>query len=155
MQRALPSPVLRRIFLPFLVVFVLVSAVSAVADALVVTETERLGELASVFTSEEPGRRVDELLRYVAPEREALEVTVGGRHRDFAEGDEVDAADTLRAALDFAEQRDVQSVQQTVNHDGGSAVVALRLRASGDLHDVTLYLNRHDDRWLTRRIVIR
>jgi hypothetical protein len=147
--------VLRRIFLPFLVVFLLVSAVAAVADALVVTETERLGELAGVLSSEEPGRRVDELLRYVAPEREGLEVTVAGRHREFGEGQEVDAADTLRAALDFAEQRDVQAVQQTVNQDGDTAVVALRLRASGQMHDVTFYLSRHDDRWLARRIVIR
>lgn len=155
MQRAPLAPVLRRLFLPFLVAFVLVSAVSAVADALVVTELERLGTLASVLTEEDPGRRVDELLRHVAPEREGVEITVAGHRREFGEGQEVDAADTLRAALDFAEQRDITPIQQTVNQDGASAVVALRLRASGEVHDVTLHLRHHDDRWLAHRIVIR
>jgi hypothetical protein len=147
--------VLRRIILPVLVVFVLVSAVSAVADALVVTETERLGDLAGIFASEEPGRRVDELLRYVAPEREALEVTADGRHYVFADGQEVEAADTLRAALDFADRPAVESVQESVTLEADTPVVALRLRANGELHDLTLYLSRHDDRWLARRIVIR
>ncbi len=146
---------LRRIFLPFLVAFVLVSAVAAVADALVVTELERLGTLANVLTEEEPGRRVDGLLRHVAPERESVEVSVAGHRREFGEGQEVDAADTLRAALDFAEQRDLSSVQQTINLDDGEAVVALRLRASGEVHDVTLHLRHHDDRWLAHRVVIR
>jgi len=147
--------VLRRLFLPFLVAFVLVSAVSAVADALVVTELERLGTLANLLTEEDSGRRVDALLRHVAPEREPVEITVAGRHREFAEGQEVDAAETLRVALTFAEQRDVVQVQRTVNQDRDNAVVALRLRASGEVHNVTLHLRHHDDRWLAHRIVVR
>ena len=153
--RAQPCPVLRRLFLPFLVAFVLVSAVSAVADALVVTELERLGTLANLLTEEDSGRRVDALLRHVAPEREPVEITVAGRHREFAEGQEVDAAETLRVALTFAEQRDVVQVQRTVNQDRDNAVVALRLRASGEVHNVTLHLRHHDDRWLAHRIVVR
>lgn len=146
---------LRRILLPFLVVFLLVSAVAAVADALVVTEQERLVQLANAVTEEDAGRRVDQLLRHVAPEREPLEITVAGHRREFAEGQEVDAAEVLRAALHFVEQGDLRSVQQTINLTGDSSVVALRLESGGEMHDVTAFLARHDDRWLARRIVVR
>lgn len=154
-RRALRPLVLRRYLLPFLVVFACVSTIAAVADALVVTEAERLHALADSLSEEEPGRRVDQLLRYVAPDREAVEVTVSGRRGYYAEGDEVELSDSLRDGLAFIERGAVESVQQSVTSEGDTAVVALRLRAGAELHDVTLYLRRHDDRWLARRVVIR
>ena len=146
---------LRRYLLPFLVVFACVSAISAVADALVVTEGERLSALADSLTEEDPGRRVDQLLRYVVPGREPVELTVSGRPRHFGEGQEVELSDQLRTALGFLEQRGVSVVQESVSRDGDEGVVALRLRAGSALHDVALYMNRHEDRWLARRVVVR
>lgn len=153
--RALHGSVLRRFLLPFLVAFVCVSAIAAAADALVVTETERLEALADDLSDEDPGRRVDQLLRHVVPGREAVDLSVAGRRGRYAEGDEVDLADALRSSLRFLEARDVSTVQQSVSHRGDDATVALRVRAGGELHDVALDLRRHDDRWLVRRVVVR
>ena len=146
---------LRRLLLPFLVVFACVSAISAVADALVVTEAERLDALADALSEEAQGRRVDQLLRYVVPGREPVELSDAGHRTYYGEGNEVDASEALRTSLAFLEARDVSSVQQSVSRDGNDAVVAVRLRAGGELHDLALYLRRHDDRWLARRVVVR
>ena len=146
---------LRRYLLPFLVAFACVSAIAAAADALVVTESERLHALADSLTDEAPGRRVDQLLRYVAPGREPIELSVAGRRHSYSEGHEVELSDALRSGLAFLEQRGVSAVQESVSHDQREAVVALRLRAGSELYDVTLYLRRHDDRWLARRVVVR
>lgn len=128
-----------------LVATVAIGAVTLAADALVVDDSERVGELADLLDEGNP----DALLAWVDTERADVVVRADGRTRRFGPDDDV--ASPIRAALaPFAERHEL--VQRNVVVEGDRADVALRVRASGEVHDVLLGLRRDGQSWLVTEV---
>src|SRR4051812_45967946 len=86
---------------------------TAVADAMVETDEERLDQVADVLTRDDADMRVDGLLAWSAPDRQPVYVTQG-RTRTRID-DAADLPDALHAALGaFDADQPVEVVQQDV-----------------------------------------
>ena len=147
--------VLRKSLTAALTLVVALTAVAAVADALVLTDEERLDDVVDALTSTESGRRLDSALRYFACDREEVTVRTPDVRDTFGDGDEVNLSSTLRRELRFLETDDVETLQSSVTVDGDAATVSMRLVDDGTPRDLTLQLNRHRDRWLVRHFRLR
>ena len=79
-----------------LVATVLVGGTAFAADALVVSDTEHVEQLADALES---GEAVDAVLRWTDPSREEVSVGTGGRPAVFGEGEDVGAARAVERAL--------------------------------------------------------
>lgn len=148
----------KRLLLLTTIVGVAFASVGAVADALVLTDEERLDELAADIQEAAPGLRIDAALRHVDTDRESVSVRLDGRRDRFDEGEEFDLARRLRNTLRDLEEPGVDFIQTATSCDpeGQHGHVSLRYRAQGqDARDITLYLRRHGDGWLIRRVQAR
>lgn len=120
---------------------------TAVADAMVETDTERLEEVARVLSHEGSGRRVDGLLAWAAPSREPVYVSAG--HAHWRVDDEGELPDVLHQALaPLDEGSDVEILQDEVSVRGETGTVAVGARVDGERMDLTLTLRREGQGWL-------
>ncbi len=120
---------------------------TAVADAMVDTDEERLGEVADVLVRDNPDSRVDGLLAWSDPDRQPVYVTEGRTRRRI--DDSADLPDALHGALSaFDADEPVEVVQRDVSIDRETATVSLRARAGGERVDVTISLRREGQGYL-------
>lgn len=141
-----------RIAIQFLVLVGLVCSVAVVADALVVTDEERLDAFVDAVTGEVETRRIDAALSHADPSRVPVEVVVGDDVHTYADGQEVDLAERTRRALTPLEDEHLRVLQEAVEVDGDRALVALRLRTRGGTADIQFRLVRRGDGWLVSRV---
>lgn len=125
-----------------------VGGVAVAADALFVSDAEQVEQLADDLTRRESGSRVDAVLRWIDPAREPVTITVGRNVRRFTEDEDYALADELADALAPFEARELEVVQRSVRIDGERGTVAVRVRASGRIHDATLHLVKNGQSWL-------
>lgn len=120
---------------------------TAVADAMVETDVERLEEVSRVLTQSTPDRRVDGLLAWAEPAREPVYLSAGRDHRRIDDGGDLPAAlhDVL-APLD--EDGALEILQDEVAVNGETGTVSVGARVDGDRVDVTLTLRREGQGWL-------
>lgn len=119
-----------------------VLGVTALADALVTSDEERLDEVAVAITSGEEGERLDALLAYADVEREPA--VVGGRRVR----DEGDLARELRGELGALDDGELEVVQTSTSVSGETGRIALRVRVDGEVLDADLTLRRDGQGWL-------
>ncbi len=135
-----------------LVLALLVGSIAMVADALVVTDEERLEAFVDAVTGEVDTRRIDAALSYVDPARVPVDITVGDDLRAYGEGQEVDLAERARATLAPFQGDDVRVVQEAIEIEGERALVALRIGTREGMADVQFRLVRRGDGWLVSRV---
>src|SRR5690606_33263286 len=143
-----------RICLYVAVVATLVGGVVTVADAMVITDEERLETFVETLTSK-GGDRVGHALRFTDPNREPVAVVSSGGPDRFADGQEVEPESAMRTALSAFSARELDTVQRAVDIRGEQAMVALRVRGDEGLTNAQFDFRRHDDGWLLQRVVVR
>jgi hypothetical protein len=143
-----------RICLYLAVVATLVGGVVTVADAMVITDEERLETFVEALTSE-GGDRVGHALRFADPNREPVAVVSGRTPRHFADGQEVELETAMRDALPAFSARELDTIQRAVDIRGAVATVALRVRGDEGLSNAQFDFRRHEDGWLLQRVVVR
>lgn len=120
---------------------------TAVADAMVETDEERVVAIADVLLRDRAETRVDGLLAWSDPSRQPVYVTLG-RDRSRVD-DSADLRDALHDALGaFDTDEAVELVQREVEVSGETASVTLRARAEGEPVDVTITLRREGQGYL-------
>jgi hypothetical protein len=126
------------------IALLLVGGVAAIADALVTTDEEQLEPLAEALG--EPGERTVAVLQWSDPARAPLRVRDGAGEWRFDEDDaDLDGAlSSAFASLDGP----TDVVQRAIDVRGERATVAVRLRVSGEIHDVNAIARRSGQSWL-------
>lgn len=120
---------------------------TAVADAMVETDEERVGEVVDVLVRDDANMRVDGLLAWSDPDRQPVYVTEG-RTRTRID-DSADLPDALHSALAaFDTDAPVEVVQRDVSVSGETATVALRAHAGDERVDVSITLRREGQGFL-------
>ncbi|HJK93376.1 MAG TPA: hypothetical protein RMH85_01660 [Polyangiaceae bacterium LLY-WYZ-15_(1-7)] len=125
-----------------------VLGISVVADALVLTDEERLETFAEALAGDAEVDRIGRALRYVDTAREDVELTLGAERLRFGDGDDAEVATELRDALEELSGADTELVQKSVEIDGDEARVAVRLRSREGLVDAVFDLAKHGERWV-------
>jgi hypothetical protein len=127
-------------------IVVVVALGTAVADAMVETDTERLDEVARVLGRSDPDARIDGLLAWADPSREPVFVTA---HRSHVRVDDAaDLSPVLHDALDRLAEGDVEILQSDASVRGETGTVSVGTRVDGERFDVTLTLRREGQGWL-------
>ena len=145
-----------RILVYGLVVGAAAALIAVGADLMVETDEEVIGELADGLVAGSAAERLDEVLRLTDPSRVEVAVRADGRTERFGpDASDGDVVDAVQAALRPLGAGELEVVQRSVGVDGESARLALRVRADGEVHDLTLGLRRHGQGWLTQRIAVR
>ncbi len=146
---------MRKLAFHLLIALVAVGGVAAVADALVVTDEERLETFAEDLSGDILPERIDAALGYFDPDRQPVEVVTDGQRLFFAEGEGADLAAEVRAVLAPHGQQEATLLQRAIELRDDDARVALRLRTSEDVVDATFDLRKHGERWFVRRVRVR
>lgn len=141
-----------RILIQSTVLVLLIGSVAVVADALVVTDQERLEAFVDSVTGEVETRRIDAALSYVDTARVPVEITVGEEYRTYDEGQEVDLAERARRTLAPFTGQDVRVLQKAIEIDGERALVALRIGTREGTANLQFRLVRRGDGWLVSRV---
>lgn len=141
-----------RFLVQTVLVALLVGSVALVADALVVTDEERLEAFVQAVTGEVETRRVDAALAYAEPARVPVETLVGNDSTYYVEGQEVDLAERARRILAPYTGEDVRLLQKSIEIDDDRALVALRLGTREGTSNVQFRLVRRGDGWLVSRV---
>ena len=137
-----------RLVIHGLILSLLVGGFAVAADALVVSDEERLEQLADELTAAPPDERVSGVLRWVDLSRETVRIEDGERVRRYRDDDGHRLADDLFAALEPFTAEDLEVVQRSVRVDGDRGTVAARVRVDGEIHDATFRLVRSGQGWL-------
>jgi hypothetical protein len=134
-----------------LVASVAIFGVAFVADALVQSDEEYVGELADALVGPRADRRIDALLAWVDPTRAPLTVRADGHTDHFGETDE-DPSTLIHDALAPFDAESIEVVQRSVRVEGDRARVALRVRSEGEIVDAQIALRRDGQSWLVDEI---
>ena len=145
---------MKRILLHTLAIGVVVGGLAAVADALVITDRERIEGLVDSLEGEVRDTTLDEMLRFVETDREPIEVRTSERTRHF-EGADADLAQRAREALRPLRGSEIEILQRTIELENDEAHVALRARTRHGVIDGNIDLVKHGERWLIWRARIR
>lgn len=137
------------------VLAVCIGGVVAVADALVITDEERLETFVEALTGEVSPERIDDALSYVNTDRVTLTLRSPNGTEVFEEGDGAALANLARRELASLEGSDATLIQDTIDIDGDRATVTIRARTRMGLVDANLQLEKVADRWLLTRAYIR
>ena len=137
------------------VVLSLLLGAAAVADALVVTDQERLDAFAEALSGVVEVDQIDEGLAYVDLEHEPLLLTTPDGEWEFGRGDGADLGSRVRDALAPYMGSSVDEVQRSVEIDGEEARVAVRLRTPEGLLNATFDLAKSGERWFVHRARLR
>jgi len=135
-----------------LLLILLLSGVATVADALVVTDQERLESFVDSVAGDRADRRIDAALDHADLSRVAVEVQDGRRSERFRDGDEIELADEVQRALATLAEPGAELIQDSIEIEGDRAHVALRLRAEEELLNTQFTLVRRGDGWILSRV---
>lgn len=135
-----------------LIVVSLVAGAAAVADALVVTDRERLEAFAESLSGTIDTDLVDGALGYFDVEHEAVLVTTPDGDEEFVEGEGAALASVARDALRAYQGHTIEEVQRAIEIEGDEARVALRLRTPEGMVNATFDLAKHGERWFVHRV---
>ncbi len=129
-----------------------IASVAAVADALVLTDEERLESFAELFDGQVEQGRIDEALSYIDTERQPVTAHVLGQRLEFDAGEDADIDAMVRRELRDIIGAEVSLRSHTVRVQQQRAQVAMRLQGSGELVDLTFDLEKYGDRFFVRQV---
>lgn len=139
-----------RRFIPVAVVLVAMLGMVAAADALIITESEEVSQLADDLTSAPVRDRID-LVVDRALESHSVDVIVDGNRTRYS-GDA--SATPIARALRPLEAEEIDVLQETIEVDGPTARIALRLEADGERYNTELDLRHVEGAWQVERVRI-
>lgn len=137
-------PELRPIALFSLLAVLLFGVATAVADALVETDDERLEEIVRLL--EDGGARVDRLAAYADAERVAVVVTERGHAERVDDSDYL--RDRLHEVLAPLDGDRAELLQVTHDVTGDEGRITVRVRDEGDVASLELTLRREGQTFL-------
>lgn len=143
---------MRKLVLNGLIVVSLVAGVAAVADALVVTDRERLDAFADALSGTIDTDLIDGALAYFDVEHETVLVTTPDGDEEFVDGEGAQLASIARDALRAYRGHSIEEVQRSVELNGEEARVAVRLRTPEGMVNATFDLAKHGERWFVHRV---
>lgn len=145
---------MKRFLLHAAAVAVVVGGLAAVADALVITDRERIEQLVDSLEGEVEDTTLDEALHFVETDREPIEVRSDERTEYFEEAD-ADLAQRAREALRPLRGSEIEIIQHTIELQDDEAHLALRARTRYGVVDGNIDFVKHGERWLIRRARVR
>lgn len=134
------------------VVLGLVAGAAAVADALVVTDHERLEAFADSLSGTIDTELMDGALGYFDVDYEPVLVTTPDGDEEFGEGEGAQLASVARDALAAYRGHSIEEVQRNIELEDESARVAVRLRTPEGMVNATFDLAKHEGRWFVHRV---
>lgn len=141
-------------FYLFSIGLVLLGVVFA-ADALVVTDTERLETFVEAMTGEVSDQRVEAGLHYLRPDVEPVQLRIGTQLETFEAGMQSELGQRIRDALATLQGAKVTLIQKAIELHGTQARVALRARlSSAEAFNLLFVLVRHGESWTVRSVRI-
>lgn len=125
-----------------------------VADALVETDEERLGSYADELVKADRGAEADVVRGWAELSRSAVRVEGPSGVERFDDGrEELALTAALQDALrPLSDARRVDVVQRAIRIDGDRGTVALRVRADGQIENLTLRFARSGQGWVLDRV---
>jgi hypothetical protein len=145
---------MRRTAIHLLVILSIVIGAAVVADAIVVTDRERMDEFIESVTGKVSDARIDGALSYANPSKVPIELVHEGRRKKYSDRNAAKLKPDARKALASLEGSRLRLIQESVSLDGERARIALRLRTSSGLANTVFDLRREDDQWLLRRVIV-
>lgn len=145
----------RSTWLSAAVLLTCIGSLAAVADALVVTEEERIEEFVDALSGEVSTDAVDDALAFVDTDRVPLTLRTERRRERFEEGDSADLAELARDALRPLQGTDTTLIQSDVRVEGEIAFAAVRVRTERGLVDANFEFEKASGRWLLSEAYIR
>lgn len=145
---------MKRFILHGLAIGVVIGGLAAVADALVITDQERIEQLVDSLEGEVRDTTLDDALHFVETDREPVEVRSAEGTRWFEDAD-ADLARRAREALRPLRGSDIEVLQRTIEIEGAEAHLALRARTRYGVVDGNVDFVKHGERWLIQRARIR
>jgi len=138
----------QKVLVQGILVLALVLGLSAVADALVMTDEERLEGFVDQVTS--TSERLDATLRYVDTMRVPVELVVGRSSNTYE--DDYQLAEEARSALQGFEAQSAELLQDTIEIRGDRALVALRWSTPEGALSTQFRFVRRGDGWVISRL---
>jgi hypothetical protein len=137
-----------------LVILSIVVGAAVVADAVVVTDRERMDEFIDSVTGRVSDSRIDNALSYADPSKVTMELVHEGRRRRYSDRNAADLKPDARKALASIEGSKLDLIQESISLDGERARIALRLRTDVGLANTVFDLRRENDEWFLRRVIV-
>jgi hypothetical protein len=153
-RRALLEEVMRRTGIYLLVILSIAVGAALVADAIVVTDRERMDEFIDSVTGQVSESRIDNALRYADPSKFTMELVHDGHRRRYSNGNAAALKPDARKALASLEGSRLHLIQESISLDGEHARIALRLRTDAGLANTIFDLRREKDQWILRRVIV-
>ncbi len=145
---------MKRFLLHAVAIAVVVGGLAAVADALVITDRERIEQLVDSLEGEVRDTTLDEALHFVETDREPVELRSSERDEYFEDAD-ADLAQRARAALRPLRGSEIEIIQHTIELEDDEAHLALRARTRYGVVDGNIDFVKHGERWLIYRARVR
>lgn len=128
--------------------------IAAVADALVVTDEERLMAFVEAVSGEVSGERIDDALSFAQTDRLPLTLRSPDSERTYDDRDD-ELARRVRQSLEPLLGSDAELIQHDIQIDGDIADVHLRVRTEHGSVSAALELEKVDGRWLVSEAAVR
>ena len=148
----LPLLVVKRIWMPAVLVVLSLSGVAVATDALVVTPREELEGFVDAVTREATEQRLDGALDYVDLGSTPLRLTHDGSQQEYAAEDVGELTEAIRSALSVFDTRQQSLLQEATRLDGDRATVTTRICDPSYEQTVIYELVRKEGRWLVRGV---
>ena len=145
---------MRRTGIHLLVILSIVVGAALVADAIVVTDRERMDEFIESVTGTVSESRIDGALSYANPAEVPIELVHEGHRRKYSDRNTSRLKPDARKALASIEGSHLRLIQESVSLDGERARIALRVRTNEGLANTVFDLRRKNDIWLLRRVTV-
>ncbi len=146
---------MRRIAVTLSIAVAVLLGLSAVADALFVTDEERLEAFVDAISGDIETGRIDDALSFISTRHEEVELRAPDQNEWFGEGDDAELGALARETLAPYLGQELELVQHSVRVQDDAGQVGVRLRGPRGLMDVTFELRKHGERWYLRSARIR
>lgn len=134
--------------------FLCLVCVAAVADALVVTDEERLEAFVDALSGEVSADRIDDALSFAQTDQLAFTLRAGSAERTYDNRDAELAQRVRRAVAPFL-GTEAELIQHNIQVDDNEADVHLRVRTAQGVVSAAIQLEKVDGRWLMTTATMR
>ena len=117
-------------------------------DALIVTDEDRVREFATTLNGEIGPAYIDQLLTYIDVDTFTLEVQALGESTLFRAGQQAELRRAVRQGLRGLSGSRVRTLSRSLELEGDSATVEVRLFTDRGVREARFRLRRNDERWL-------
>lgn len=123
-------------------------------DVMVVTDAERVGQLADDVTGTMGPDAVTRGLRWIDVDRQALEVSVYGDARSYVPGQGAELEERARSGLRRFDGTKLRMLRRSIEVTGDQAHLTLQLLGDDAMANVDFSLRRHGADWLLSRVYV-